>query len=274
MRYWLASFNIETNTWEKCFPNTDKPNTLEDIVNFTNMFENKFELMIFLLHLGRDINSMQFAIVFEKGETVKILPHGISYCKDKDKFNMNSLRLAYNELIRDSEFLQLFLHSAFGEDGYYEHLQDVDTYRSYLAQLEIYNQNEKTIPKICKAQNEITRFINSYVGAKKPNFRKLRDLTMLAISYKWQDKEAVFIDEEENLQKRINCLQLEIDNYTSITNSGCSTIEQEIYNNKIKEINLELEALRRDLDINNKIRRINNGENTEYQNTRRIPKNT
>ncbi len=226
--------------------NNLQEHNLKDIVAFTSSFENKNELIEFLLNFSlipKNYSDGNIEITYKKTGTYKrgkdlpkILPFGISYSDEKDFFDINYLVKYYIEKTKDINFFKEFVNR-------YSKLENVTIFANLINYFKCVLIEYEMTGKITKfLTNNIVRFIELYTHRKKDtgeytlDFPRLRDLAMFAINYERNNYE------EKEVNISTNSLKQELKHYKSLIDDGnISEEEYDMYIAKITDINEELE---------------------------------
>lgn len=238
-----------------------KENTLEGIINFTNIFTSKEDLTDFLIEFSlipKEYINGTFHIGYrnKKSNTIKLLQYGISFNEDIKFFEPDFLINYFIQNITTLEFMELFFKK------YYDYLKNVSAFAEELNFINYaYNiyLNENQI--FLEYQKAMRKFVSKYLKTKdsKGNYKysisKIRDLAMFTINY-----ERTFVRSKNNElnddNKTLEYLKNQLSHYENLVNDEGITIEEyEAYIYEIEKLKAEITLL------NNtniaKIRRIN-----------------
>jgi len=209
MKYRLAIYNNEDYTEINDFRLVDElddkdPSKLENIVAFTNAFNNELDLKYELYRdglIGEEYLSGIPKINSYKNKTSLpiSLDYGVSFKNDSRLYNINNLKDEYvDRLTKDIDFLKLFLSK------YYKYLRGVQVYNqsiSYIYSAYLEYKETKSMP--CYIEPAIRNFITVYTrkknkdGSYSERFANIRELAMLLISNTKKEE----IKENNNLEE-------------------------------------------------------------------------
>lgn len=233
--------------------------SLQGIVDFTNTFTNRNELLEYLFNIGvitYEYIDGVFKIHSRRGKASepKLIPYGLSYEIEKKFFSLDYLANYYVEHIDDEDFITSFLQKYY---NYLRHnprvnseLYQISFCRTYYKQFGYYydEHHEGNISRKDAMRNFVYKYAQrTSKGQNVINILTLRDLAMFAINYnrdKTQNNPEVSMDNKENSHS----IKDEIRHYKQLL-SELSPFDEayEIYQNKIEELEQEigLELVRR-----------------------------
>lgn len=216
---------------------------LKDIVSFTNEFETEQELICYLIEekiIRKEFFRGTLGIQYykSKNDPGKTLQYGVSFKEDKRFFDTIFLQYYFKQNMENKDFMAAFIKK------YYTYLKDVPVFSEELRYLNYcYNCLIKSdyIPE--KAEETMRTFITIYCRKKskdgyyKADFTKIRDLAMFAINY-----EREFLREPiERPTRPVQDIELAINHYTLLLESSVLEEEYEAYQNKLNNLEQELE---------------------------------
>ena len=229
---------------------------LKDIVEFTNLFEDEYELINFLIEtnlIPEKYLQGTLSINYRKGKDSlpKQLQYGISFCEDKKFFDTIFLKHFYREKLKNENFMSLFV------EKYYSYLKDINPFSSdlyYLRHCYEYYTMHQYLPR--NAEDAMNNFIETYCRKKskegyyKADFTRIRDLAMFAIDYERNFERPII----EKPKYKENEIKLLINHYETLLRNESLTVEEEkIYTDALEKLELELEMINNNL-LNRRIK--------------------
>jgi len=222
-----------------------KEDTIKDIVSFTNLFDNEYDLIDYLIETELIPSSLvrgNVNIAFYKSEKSepKILSYGVSFKSDKKYFDTIFLQYYFGCRLSDMGFMKEFINT------YYYNLKDVSIFRNSLDHIyfsyKFYKQNSY-LPE--EAAEAMERFVRLYCTKKgkdghyKADFSKIRELAMFAIDFERKNH----MQPEEKPQYSIRQVEATINHYKLLLEEGYITEEQaEAYCNEIVRLEEALDV--------------------------------
>jgi len=217
---------------------------LEDIITFTNDFENEEALIESLLTFNlipKEYYNGTIGIRYYKNKDAepRILKFGVSYKEDAHMFNIDSLIATYNEYLEDNEFMEAFTNQYTYLFKNNRVLSELIANISFIYRKR--NNEGLRGEEYDLYRSKMRKFILTYCthknrdGQYAPTIAGIRELAMFSINYERKKQKP-----KENKFKNPNYirnLKAALHHYEELLKTeGLENEEYQAYNNKIEKL--------------------------------------